>query len=168
MSRVHSFEPVIGVNPRLIILGSMPGVVSLQQIQYYANPRNAFWRIMADIFGIEAEASYQTRLEQISAHPVILWDSLRACVRPGSLDAKIDSHSAEANDIAGLLERFPAVQAIIFNGAASEKFFRQLVLPTLPPGTQPDLLRMPSTSPANAGMNFDDKLNAWREMRRYL
>ena len=100
MSRVHSFEPVIGVNPRLIILGSMPGVVSLQQVQYYANPRNAFWRIMADIFGIEAEASYQSRLDQISAHPVILWDSLRACVRPGSLDAKIDSHSAEANDIA--------------------------------------------------------------------
>lgn len=168
MSRVHSFEPVIGVKPRLIILGSMPGVVSLQQAQYYANPRNAFWRIMADIFGIDAEASYQTRLEQISTQPVILWDSLRACHRPGSLDAKIDSSSAEANDIGALLVRFPGVRAIIFNGAASEKFFKQLVLTTLPPGPGPDLLRMPSTSPANAGMSFDQKLDAWREIRRYL
>ena len=77
MTLVHSFEPVIGSSPRVLILGSMPGVVSLQAVQYYANPRNAFWTIMAELFGFEIDCDYQQRIDQIKQHPVVLWDTIK-------------------------------------------------------------------------------------------
>jgi TDG/mug DNA glycosylase family protein len=164
MSRVHSFEPVIGVHPRMVILGSMPGTVSLEAVQYYANPRNAFWKIMAELFGISFEVSYDERIRQIKTRPVILWDSLKSCHRPGSLDSNIQRNTAQANDFAGLLKQYPDISLIAFNGAASEKYFRQLALPELPDSLNLKLIRMPSTSPANAAMSFEAKLVAWRRL----
>lgn len=168
MARVQSFEPIIGQRPRIIILGSMPGVASLEAVQYYAHPRNAFWPIMGGLFGIDHGASYESRIRELSRQPVILWDTLQACYRPGSLDSNIDIESARANDFPGLLRRHPQIRAILFNGASSEKYFRQLVLPALPQANGMELLRMPSTSPANAGMTFEQKLAAWRRLLEFI
>ena len=167
MSRVQSFEPVIGTRPRVIILGSMPGVASLEAVQYYAHPRNAFWPIMDRLFGIDASAEYPVRIRQIADQPVILWDTLQSCHRPGSLDSNIDLASARANDFPGLLARYDRIRAICFNGAASEQYFRKLVLNRIDSG-RIELLRLPSTSPANAGMSFDDKLAAWQQLLDFI
>ena len=164
MTRVRSFEPIIGRCPRILILGSMPGVASLEAVQYYAHPRNAFWPIMGELFGIDHRAGYEARVDELAKQPLILWDTLQACQRPGSLDSNIDVKTASANDFADLLQRFPGIHAILFNGATSEKYFRRLVLPTLPAVTGLTLLKMPSTSPAHAGMSFDQKLAAWRQL----
>ena len=168
MTRVQSFEPIVGHQPRIIILGSMPGVASLEAVQYYAHPRNAFWPIMEALFGIDHGASYQVRVRELSRQPLILWDTLQACHRPGSLDSNIDVNSAHANDFPGLLQRYPEIRAILFNGATSEKYFRKLVTPILPKPLAIELLRMPSTSPAHAGMSFKQKLKAWRRLLDYI
>ena len=168
MAQVQSFEPVIGRQPKVIILGSMPGVASLEAAQYYAHPRNAFWPIMGQLFDIDHHASYPSRIRQLQRLPLILWDSLKSCHRPGSLDADIADNSAVANDFPDLLRRYPDIRAIVCNGATSEKYFRKLALPALPQPHAFDLLRMPSTSPANAGMNFEQKLAAWRRLLDYL
>jgi len=168
MALVHSFEPIVGSNPRIVILGSMPGVVSLQAVQYYANPRNAFWAIIAELFGIDIDCGYPSRVEQISQLPLILWDTLKACHREGSLDSKILKQQLEANNIAGLLGQYSGLRAIAFNGAASEKYFNQLEKHRLPANHQLELIKLPSTSPANAAMNFDQKLSAWKQLLDYL
>ncbi len=168
MARVRSFEPLVGRQPRILILGSMPGIASLQAVQYYAHPRNAFWAIMAELFGIDPTASYSQRVAELSRHPLILWDTLQACHRPGSLDSNIDAKTARANDFPELLKRFPEIRAILFNGATSEKYFKQLVLPNLPQKLELTLLRMPSTSPAHAGMDFEQKLSAWRQLLDFI
>ena len=168
MARVRSFEPLVGRQPRILILGSMPGIASLQAVQYYAHPRNAFWPIMAELFGIDPTASYSQRVAELSRHPLILWDTLEACHRPGSLDSNIDAKTVRANDFPGLLKRFPEIRAILFNGATSEKYFKQLVVPNLPDSLEVALLRMPSTSPAHAGMDFEQKLSAWRQLLDFI
>jgi TDG/mug DNA glycosylase family protein len=168
MTRVHSFEPIIGRDPRIIILGSMPGVVSLEAVQYYANPRNAFWRIIAALFNINIDDGYDSRVRQVSQLPLILWDTLKACHRDGSLDSKILKHQIEANDIAGLVERYAELRAIAFNGAASEQHFNRLEKHRLPANRDLELIKLPSTSPANATMNFGQKLEAWRDLLNYL
>ncbi|MDH3632217.1 MAG: DNA-deoxyinosine glycosylase [Gammaproteobacteria bacterium] len=168
MARVQSFEPIVGHQPRILILGSMPGTASLQAVQYYAHPRNAFWPIMAELFGIDPTASYEHRVEELCRHPLILWDTLQACHRPGSLDSNIDAKTVRANDFPGLLKRFPGIRAILFNGATSEKYFKQLVVPNLPQSREVAQLRMPSTSPAHAGMNFEQKLSAWRQLMDFI
>jgi len=146
----------------------MPGIISLQALEYYANPRNAFWMIIAELFELDIDCSYELRVQQISELPIVLWDTLRACQRSGSLDSSILRQQIEANDIRGLLEQYRGLRAIIFNGAASEKYFNQLVKRHLPANRELALLRMPSTSPANAGMKFEQKLLAWRRLLDYV
>ncbi|MCP4430140.1 MAG: DNA-deoxyinosine glycosylase [Gammaproteobacteria bacterium] len=168
MVLVHSFEPIIGNKPRIIILGSMPGVVSLQAVQYYANPRNAFWSIMADLFAIEIDCDYEDRIKQISHHPVILWDTIKACHRPGSLDSKIQNYQLEANNIPSLLNQYSEISLVACNGATSEKYFNKLVKTQLPDDRDITIKRLPSTSPANAGMTYEQKLCKWQVIRDYL
>jgi len=146
----------------------MPGVASLEAVQYYAHPRNAFWPIMGELFAVNHKASYESRICGLEKLPLILWDTLQVCRRPGSLDSNIDISSAQANDFPALLRQFPEINAIVFNGATSEKYFRKLVVPILPGITDIDLLRMPSTSPANAGMSFAQKLAAWRRILDFI
>jgi len=168
VGQVQSFEPIIGQRPRIIILGSMPGVASLEAAQYYAHPRNAFWRIMQALFAIDAQAGYTQRVHELARQPLILWDTLQACYRPGSLDSNIDADSARANDFPRLVQRYPEIRAILFNGATAEKYFKQLVVPQLRDDFDIELLRMPSTSPANASMNFEQKLAAWQRLFEFI
>lgn len=162
---VSSFAPVENPAARALILGSMPGVASLAAGQYYAHPRNAFWRLMGDIAGAGPDLPYEQRLARLRTHGLALWDVLHSCHRPGSLDADIDPASVIANDFAGFLARHPQVRLIAFNGATAEQSFRRHVLPGLSADLRGrlTLLRLPSTSPAHAGMRYDAKLQAWRD-----
>ena len=160
---VESFPPLFNGSAHVLILGSMPGMASLSAGQYYAHPRNAFWRIMRGIFGIDESLPYSHRTTALLNQGLAVWDVLKACVRQGSLDSDIVSHSIVANDFKTLFEQCPAIAKIIFNGSTAEQTYIRHVLPTL------DLkhaaipaVRLPSTSPAHAGLDFEGKLNAWR------
>ena len=167
MSRVavpaDGFPPVFSPNAEVLILGSMPGVRSLEQQQYYAHPRNAFWRIMQALYGVDAQAPYRRRLEQLRAGRVALWDVIASCRRAGSLDQRIEAGSVVVNDFADLLGRCPGIARIGFNGTMAADAWRRHVAPSLPPAAAavPTVL-LPSTSPAHAAMSVDDKCRAWR------
>ena len=161
MTEVISFAPIEGDSPRVLILGSMPGVASLNAHQYYAHPQNAFWKIMQEILGIPASADYKERIEALKRSNIALWDVLESCIRPGSMDAAIDMDSAKANDIRALLQRHPEINVICFNGGIAEKIFKKRVLPSLGDFSV-QYIRLPSTSPAHASMPFKNKVMAWR------
>jgi TDG/mug DNA glycosylase family protein len=165
MTLVHSFPPVVSPNSKVLVLGSMPGEVSLRAVQYYAHPHNAFWRIMGELFGAGPALPYQERLVVLDNAGIALWDSLRACTRAGSLDSAI--RDEEANDFAALFASFPRITHVFFNGAKSETAFRRHVQSTLA-GSQHVFARLPSTSPAHAGMPFDEKVKRWRALMTAL
>ncbi len=161
--RITSFPPAISVDACTLILGSMPGEESLRSQQYYAHPRNAFWRILASLGGSEPGASYEKRLEMLTAHRLALWDVLHSCRRAGSLDSAIQKSSVQANDFKGIFTQNPNIRRIFFNGAFAEKSYQKHVLPFLSSGhADIPMLRLPSTSPAHAGLRYEDKLDAWR------
>ncbi|MBK8283704.1 MAG: DNA-deoxyinosine glycosylase [Ahniella sp.] len=158
--RIEGFAPLARADARVLVLGSMPGQASLDAGRYYAHPRNTFWRIMGEIHGFAPDAPYATRVTMLLDAGVALWDVLHTCVRPGSLDSRIDA--PEANDLAGFLGDHPAIRRIVFNGAAAEALFRRHVLPELDPAAQQILrLRLPSTSPAHASVALPAKTAAW-------
>lgn len=165
-SRIDGFLPVVGKQPRVLILGSMPGVASLEAQQYYAMPRNAFWPIMGELFGAYFEMPYLQRLDVLTGSGVALWDVLGSCVRPGSLDASIDTRSIVANDFGRMFHDHPTIERVFFNGKKAAVMYRQYVLPGL--GSDAAAITasvLPSTSPAYAAMSFDAKLVAWHVVR---
>ncbi|MET4727848.1 TDG/mug DNA glycosylase family protein [Lysobacter enzymogenes] len=159
---VRSFPPMEVPGARALILGSMPGAASLAAGRYYAHPHNRFWPFMGELVGAGPELDFAQRVEALAAAGIALWDVLAQCEREGSLDSAIRDDTAVANDIPGFLARHPQVGTILFNGAKAEQAFRRFVAPTL---ARPDLslIRLPSTSPANASQAAAMKLAAWRE-----
>lgn len=159
MSDVRCFAPVGNSAARILILGSMPGIKSLEQHQYYAHPANVFWKIMGELVGACPDLPYAERLRVLQASGIALWDVLASCERKGSLDANIRQETA--NDFTTFLALHPHIAQICFNGSAAEQCFHKFVLrkQVLPPL---QLRRLPSTSPAHAGMRYTDKLHAWR------
>lgn len=163
---LQSFSAMAGPDARVLVLGSMPGAKSLQLQQYYGHPHNAFWKIMGQLFGFDAAAMpYAQRLAALQAHGVALWDVLASCERAGSLDSAIVDDSIVANDFAAFFAAHPAIQRVCFNGAKAESVFRRHVLPQLVTPHAIDYVRLPSTSPAHAGMPLAAKLAAWECVR---
>ena len=162
--RVYSFPPVAADDARILILGSMPGIASLQATQYYAHPRNHFWRIISEIYGQSAVPDYPQRLKLLCANRLALWDVLHSCVRPGSLDAAIEHHSAEPNELIGLLQSHPAIVRICCNGGtaftALRRYFGNALRARFP---QVEVRQLPSTSAANASWSYARKLLAWQQ-----
>jgi hypoxanthine-DNA glycosylase len=154
---LQGLPPIIDDNAASLILGNMPSVMSLGAQEYYANPRNTFWRITGEIFGFDPTAPYDVRTAALTAHGVAVWDVLRSCRRVGSLDSAVEPDSMVANDFREFFDRHAGIRRVFFNGAAAEKNFNRLVR------IAPDLhyRRLPSTSPAQT-MRYADKLAAWR------
>lgn len=163
MTTIHSFAPVSRPDAKILLLGSMPGVRSLQQAQYYAHARNAFWPIMAALFGVALELPYAERLRLLQSHGIALWDVLQCCERVGSLDADIAEASIVANDFAEFFAQHVHIRQVFFNGAKAETAFKKYVLPTLgSAGESLRYVRLPSTSPAHAGLSYSQKLAQWK------
>jgi len=158
---IHGFDPIAGPDARVLILGSVPSDRSLAEQRYYAHPRNSFWTIMLSLFGGGAYLDYATCLEMLQRSKVAVWDVLKAAERHGSLDSAIVSATAVPNDIAGFLVAHPQVATVFFNGEKAEALFRKHITPTLRSGTEPRLVRLPSTSPANAAVSLHAKLEQW-------
>ena len=165
MSTCKGFGPVANEHSRVLILGSMPGVASLEKQQYYGHPRNAFWPIMGELFGAGPELEYEDRLQALLDHGVALWDVLGLCYRPGSLDADIQPGSEQVNDFSDLLGGDSRIRAVFFNGTTAERMFRRHVLPGFVDLEERcRLIRLPSTSPAHAAMKQQEKLRQWQKI----
>lgn len=163
--RVHGFPPIVPGTPRnarILILGSMPGRASLAANQYYAHPRNLFWSLLGDMLGFDPTSSYRERKAALRRAGLALWDVLQACTRASSLDSDIVEDSIVVNDFVPFLARYPGLERIVFNGAKAEHSFRRYVLPDLPDPSRYDLLRVPSTSPANASIPLSKKRASWK------
>ena len=162
----EAFPPVADSSARVLVLGSLPGPMSLRERQYYAQPRNAFWRIMGVLFGTAPERPYEARLASLRSHHVALWDVCASAHRSGALDAAIQPASVVPNDFVAFFAEHSRVRLIFFNGKVAAELYRRKVLPGLPEKLQ--ALRwqtLPSTSPAHAAMTFEQKLERWMVVR---
>ncbi len=162
MQKISSFPPIINENSKILILGSIPGVKSLEMQQYYAHPQNKFWKIICEIFNEEFTTNYQQRIEILEKHHIALWDVIDTCERKGSLDSEI--RNEEANKIEELLQNFPNIKAIFCNGQKSHKNLQKI----LEKKFRMPIIVLPSTSPAYAGLKYEEKLLSWQEIQNHI
>lgn len=162
----QGFPPIADKSATVLILGSMPSEESLNQNQYYAHPRNAFWKIIGTLFDFQDKISYAQRSNILTQNKIALWDVIQACQRPGSLDSAIDADSIIANDFVEFFRNHPNINVVVFNGAKAEAEYRKRVLPLLDDKQKAiEYIRLPSTSPAMASLSFEDKLLLWSDVK---
>ena len=161
--RKAAFAPVVSASTRVLILGSLPGEMSLAAARYYANPRNRFWHLMGAVIDRHdlPQLNYDERLSVLLANGIGLWDAVASAERPGSLDSAI--RNAQPAALAELVATLPQLRAVAFNGRTSAKIARaQLAAGKL------ELIDLPSSSPANAAMSFAQKCQVWLGLRQFL
>ena len=164
MARViNTLKRIIDENSRILILGTMPGPDSLKRKQYYANPRNRFWKIIYRIIDgcDEPPSDYKERIRFLKENGIALWDVLETCEREGANDSKI--RNGKPNDFKTRLRKSPNLNCIFFNGKKAEQFFKNYGCPE-----DVACIGLPSTSPANARMTLDDKIRRWSVIKDFL
>ncbi len=159
---IESFQYIADEKTEILVIGSMPGVASLQAGEYYAHPRNLFWRFCFEAFGETYEAdnppSYEAKKRFILQHHIGLWDAAGSCVREGSLDTNIKN--VVPNDFYKLFQLYPQIKKLLFNGQTAYKLFARAYPDLL---AEKEYLVLPSTSPANASIKLDKKRALWTE-----
>lgn len=162
--RKRAFDPVVDGDTRLLILGSLPGEASLKLEQYYAYPRNAFWRLIGGLLDQPDlhERAYADRLAALKARGIGLWDTVAEAERIGSLDASIrlPVHA----DLPGLAAALPQLQAIAFNGGKAAQLGRRILAGS---SITAALIDLPSSSPAHA-RPFEEKRQQWSVLAPFL
>ena len=154
------FPPISSPSARVLILGSLPGRLSLERGEYYANPQNAFWKVIVARVP-ELPSDYAGRVRALIEHRVALWDVLAAATRSGSLDADI-ADDGIPNNFRAFFHAHPDIQLVGFNGATSAKLYQRHVIPTLTDGQRAmATTTLPSTSPAHTGLTFAEKADRW-------
>jgi hypoxanthine-DNA glycosylase len=159
-NRISSFPPFIDDQSRILILGSIPGVKSLEKQQYYAHPQNKFWKIIFELFNEEFTEDYAKRIAVLKKNHIAIWDVIDSCERKGSLDSEIKNE--EANQIEELLEEYPNIQAIFCNGGKSYKNLQKL----LGKNFRIPIYLLPSTSPLHT-ISFERKFEEWKRILEF-
>lgn len=163
-ARAAAFAPVADERARVLILGSLPGVESLRQARYYAHPRNAFWRLVGGVIDADLAAlPYDDRLGRLVEARIALWDVIASAERRGSLDSAI--RAPELADLAALVGGLPDLHAVAFNGGTAARIGRKRLAGS---AERIALIDLPSSSPANARLPFDEKLARWSVLARHL
>jgi len=162
--RIEGFGPLAKPHAHTLILGSMPSRESLRQARYYAHPRNCFWPLISELLQLP-DRGYEARAHALKQSGYAVWDVLQSCHRTTSLDSDIVESTIKPNDFVSFFISHPSIRRVFFNGAKAEAIFRRHVLSGLPQNCK-DLSyqRLPSTSPANAGMTLEQKRQAWRKI----
>lgn len=163
MTLKRCFDPVVDDRTRLLVLGSLPGDKSLAVQEYYGNRQNKFWELLGAVIDTDLRAmDYETRLATLLEHGIGLWDVVAEAHREGSLDSQI-RHRNE-NDLLGLLERFPNIKAIGFNGGTAGKLGVKVL------GARSGLyqvLILPSSSPTYT-LSYAEKVKLWLALQATL
>lgn len=160
MSHCEGFLPIEPKSAKVLVLGTMPSVESLNQAFYYAHPRNAFWPIIGSMVGRDLQTVVE-KMRALDELGIFLWDVLGSCVREGSLDSAIKNPAA--NDFSWIFKKHPHIKAIVFNGKTAEALFKRHVLGKQILPEEIRFITLPSTSPANARLKLEDKRLLWQE-----
>lgn len=164
MSTCKSFAPIADEQSRILILGSMPGIKSLEQQEYYAHPQNRFWRLLALLLDEAVPQDYTAKQVLLHKYHLALWDTLGYCEREGSLDSNIKNEAPNA--VVELAGELPHLQAVVCNGGKAAAAFKKYFAKKMP--EQVRIFYLPSTSPANARLRLEDLAEHWQVILQFL
>ncbi len=157
----HPFPPLYDKKSKILILGSFPSVKSREQNFFYGHPQNRFWKVVSAIMGTGTPKTIEEKKAFLLSSNIALWDVIAYCDITGSSDSSIKN--VVANDLTEILQNAD-IKQIFVNGKTAEKYYNKYIRDTI--GRK--AVCLPSTSPANAGWNFERLVEAWGVIKDYL
>ena len=152
----HNFEPVFDAQSEILILGSLPSVKSRENHFYYGHPQNRFWKLVAALCQEDIPQTIEEKKNLLYHHKIALWDVIAKCDIIGSSDSSIKN--VIPNDMKQILDHAPIRQIYANGGKAYDLYMRYCY-----PDCQRDIIKLPSTSPANAAFSMERLLEAWED-----
>ena len=165
MSQTHPFKPIFDENSKILILGSFPSLVSRKLGFYYANPQNRFWRVLAQILNVPPPASTDEKIKFLLARGIAIYDAAISCEIKGSSDAKMTA-VAPAN-----LEpifKTANITQVYANGGKAYEICKKYLEDEILKATKNVVIKLPSTSPANAKFSIDKLASEWSAIAEAL
>lgn len=152
---VHSFEPIINSESKILILGSVPSVASVAKGFHYMHPQNRFWKLLSALLSADfLNADAQEKRALLLQNKVALYEAIVKCEIYGSSDSKVK------NIVPVYLEKLIAntnIKKIFCNGTLAYKTALKYNF------TLADkIISLPSTSSANASYDFEKLKNSWK------
>lgn len=157
-----AFPPIANQHSKILLLGTMPGEQSLKLQQYYGHKGNQFWKIIFALFNKPLVHDYEVKKALLLSKCIAVWDVLQHCERKGSADSNIQKEMP--NDFATFYKQHPQVKQVFFTSTKARDYYDKYVNRT--PTYNYHLL--PSTSSANTWKTFEEKLNEWKLILKYL
>ena len=153
-----AFPPIVDENATVLILGTMPGEMSLELHQYYGHKANQFCPLVFGVFNLPVPVKYEDRVHFLHQAGIAVWDVLSECKRHGSSDSAIKEEVA--NDFTAFYKKYPGIRSVFWDSLTAQKLYIKHVGRTQ--GIHYHLL--PSPSPRYAKMSFADKLQRWKKI----
>jgi len=151
---VHPIPPVYDKESRILILGSFPSVKSREGAFFYHHPQNRFWKVISALYREPLPNTVEDKKRLLLQHRIALWDVIESCEIVGSSDSSI--RNVVPNDISAIL-RTADIQRIIANGGTAYTLYMKYIYPK----TNREIIKLPSTSPANAAFSLERLLEEW-------
>ena len=159
MSHTHPFKPIFDKNSKILILGSFPSVISRKFGFYYTNPQNRFWRVLAAILNAAVPESTDEKIKFLLSHHIAIYDAAISCEIEGSSDAKM-SKIIPVN-----LEPIfsgARIAQVFANGGKAYEICKKYLEDEIIKATKNEVIKLPSTSPANAKFSLEKLMCEWR------
>lgn len=150
----HTFSPVFNKESNILILGTFPSVVSREHQFYYSHPQNRFWKVIAALVGENIPDTIEEKTQLLLKHGIAVWDVIKSCEIEGSSDSSIKN--VIPMDLSVILEYAP-IQAIYANGSKAYELYKIYSFPK----TKQEIVKLPSTSSANARYSFEKLVECW-------
>lgn len=154
---IHPLEPIFNQDSKILILGSMPSVKSREIGFYYSHPQNKFWNILSEIYQEDISNDIISRKDFLLKHQIALWDVIKSCTIIGSNDSSIKD--VKINNINFLLKN-SSIEKIFTTGKKAYSLYQKYIFPK----TKIEAIPLPSTSPLNAAMKYEDIIKEYKKI----
>ena len=165
MSQTHPFKPIFDKNSKILILGSFPSVISRKFGFYYTNPQNRFWRVLAGILNAAVPESTDEKIKFLLSHHIAIYDAAISCEINGSSDSKM-SKIVPVN--LNPIFKEANIRQVYANGGKAYEICEKYLEDEIIKATKNEVIKLPSTSPANAKFSLEKLVCEWRAVADIL
>lgn len=157
----HILKPIYNQDSKILILGTIPSPKSREIGFYYGHPQNRFWKVISDILNEKYPETKKEKTNMILTHHIALWDVLKSCNIEGASDSSIKN--ARPNDLNKIIKN-SNIQTIFVTGKTAEKLYNKFCKKE----TNISCIYLPSTSPANCSLKYEDLKKQYKIILKYL